>query len=273
MTPEKSEELTAHTYRIVRYIPDLLRDEWVNIGVLLHDRSRGALHLRLMEDAAAFARLRRLHPEVDEAVLRGLAASLTALASRLEGGPAELLAKLDESLSNNLQLSPQRAVRAADAARELERLYETHVVPPERRRRSEQELEGSRASIRRHLRELLAHSGILGRMEVNWSVAEFTFPGDTTRLDFSFRRNGARGFLHALPLMRDAAQAKAFVFTAQRIRERIAAAEFTAVTEAPPPEDGARYTSCAAFLRAQAIEVVPATRLYEYVSRLRGSVQ
>ena len=29
-------------YRILRYMPNLLRDEWVNIGVLLEDTSRRA---------------------------------------------------------------------------------------------------------------------------------------------------------------------------------------------------------------------------------------
>jgi Protein of unknown function (DUF3037) len=28
-------------YRILRYTPNLVRDEWVNIGVLLFDRRRG----------------------------------------------------------------------------------------------------------------------------------------------------------------------------------------------------------------------------------------
>ena len=33
-------------HRILRYVPNLLRDEWVNIGVLLYDPDTGERRLR-----------------------------------------------------------------------------------------------------------------------------------------------------------------------------------------------------------------------------------
>ena len=49
-------------YRILRYMPNPLRDEWVNIGVLLEENSgaRQAMRLamRLIEEPAEFARAR-----------------------------------------------------------------------------------------------------------------------------------------------------------------------------------------------------------------------
>src|SRR5260370_2281491 len=66
-------------YHVLRYTSDLVRDEWVNIGVLLFDPLSGALRLRLVEEQDEYARIRRLQPAADEDVLRGF---LTPLAYR-----------------------------------------------------------------------------------------------------------------------------------------------------------------------------------------------
>src|SRR5258707_4348582 len=58
-------------YHVLRYTSDLVRDEWVNVGVLLFDPLTGALRLRLVEEQDEYARIRRLQPAADEDVLRG----------------------------------------------------------------------------------------------------------------------------------------------------------------------------------------------------------
>jgi len=40
----------ALAYHILRYVPDLIRDEWVNIGVLVFNPETGERRLRLIED-------------------------------------------------------------------------------------------------------------------------------------------------------------------------------------------------------------------------------
>ena len=87
MPPEtmSEEPKNLFRYRILRYMPNLLRDEWVNIGVLLEETSperpapRLAMRLamRLIEEPGEFARVRRLHPDADEDYLRGLVRNLT----------------------------------------------------------------------------------------------------------------------------------------------------------------------------------------------------
>src|SRR5258708_37882687 len=59
-------------YHILRYVPNLVRDEWVNIGVLVFNPRTGERRLRLIEDQVEYTRIRRLHPSVDEAGLRAL---------------------------------------------------------------------------------------------------------------------------------------------------------------------------------------------------------
>src|ERR1700685_4043716 len=65
-------------YRILRYTPNLIRDEWVNVGVLLEETEGSRRAVRLIEEASEIARVRRLHPGVDENLLRALPSGCAA---------------------------------------------------------------------------------------------------------------------------------------------------------------------------------------------------
>src|SRR5712692_8623179 len=69
-TPKASKPSAA--YHLFRYVPNLLRDEWVNIGVLVFHPQTGERRLRLIEDQDEYNRVRRLHTWADEALLRAL---------------------------------------------------------------------------------------------------------------------------------------------------------------------------------------------------------
>jgi hypothetical protein len=89
----KSPSERAFAYRVLRYTPNLVRDEWVNIGVLLFDPSTGERRLRLIEEQDEYNRVRRLHPQADEALLRALRDDLedrfqSASAKSSNGGSA-----------------------------------------------------------------------------------------------------------------------------------------------------------------------------------------
>ena len=76
------ETLQPCAYHVVRYQPNLIRDEWVNIGVLLfipglgpgRGPATGRVRQRWLEEPADLARLRRLHPAADEELLLRLPA-------------------------------------------------------------------------------------------------------------------------------------------------------------------------------------------------------
>src|SRR5712692_2457976 len=144
----------ACAYRILRYTPNLVRDEWVNIGVLLFDPGTGERRLRLIEERDEYNRVRRLHPQADETLLRALRDDLedrfqSVSANGSNGGTAhwqQLLGKWDDTLSNALQLAPQKGVFAADLDAELERLYADHVAM--QRPASRVGAPGSRAQMR-----------------------------------------------------------------------------------------------------------------------------
>jgi len=263
-------------YRVIRYMPNLVRDEWVNIGVLLEElygAGGGARReARWIDEPAEFARVRRLHPAADEALLRALAADFD---TRLHGaggngGPGEYLRRLEDSLSNAVQFAPQKAVLAEDFDTELERLYQAQVSPPRGARGGL--LENTRAWIRARLSDVFRRRGILKKMEKSVRVEEFTQPGDPLRIDYSYRSNGTRGFLHAISLARDPAQAKVLAYTAECIRARVAKTEFTAVLEMEPARENMRHQFVARLFEEQRIAMVPLNRIEKFAEELRVRV-
>jgi hypothetical protein len=196
----------AFSYHTLRYVPNLVRDEWVNIGVLVFNPETGERRLRMIEEADEHSRVRRLHPWADEGLLRALRDDLenrlesTSRIGRSEIPWQNLLGKWEETLSNALQIAPQKGVLGDDLDAELERLYIDQVAVP--RRSSRPGLPGGRAAIRSYCAQVFRQARIWDRIAKSVRVAEFTFPGDPSRLDYSYHRNGTRGFVHTLSVTR-----------------------------------------------------------------------
>jgi len=258
--------LRPFAYHIVRYTPNLVRDEWVNIGVLLSDPSTGRVLRRLMEEPAEFARVRRLHPSADEALLRQLPAEFEAQLGADPGRAQTSLARLEQTLSNAVQLSPQKGLLAEDMDAELDRLYHNHVEPP-RYTRGAEDL-STRNAIRTRANQVFRTAGIWPRLGRHVRIAEFTYPGDPLRIDYTYRRNGTRGFVQALPLGREPGQAKVLAFTADAIRAKLPHSEFVAVTEVAPRQENPRHQFVVGLLEQREIPVLPITRLAEWARGL-----
>jgi len=259
--PEES--LQPCAYHVVRYQPNLIRDEWINIGVLLFDPSSGRVRQRWIEEGADFARLRRLHPSADEELLLGLPAEFDRQFAGREMDAAAILEKFDQTLSNAVQLSPRKGLLARDPDAELERIFREQVEPVREIRRSPAEIR-TRGDLRAQAADYFRSEKILRLMDRGVRVAEFTYPGDPMRIDFSYRRNGTRGFVHSVALGRDPGQAKLLAFTAEAIRGRVDHAEFLAVTEREPARGNTRDEFVTAVLEDKGIRVLPLAALRKW---------
>ena len=150
-----------------------------------------------------------------------------------------VLEKFDQTLSNAVQLSPRKGLLASDLDAELERIFREQVEPVRETRRGVVEIR-TRSDVRAQAADYFRSEKILRLMERGVRVEEFTVPGDPMRIDFSYRRNGTRGFVHAVALGRDPGQAKLLAFTADAIRGRLEHSEFLAVTEREPARGNVR---------------------------------
>jgi hypothetical protein len=257
------EALQPCAYHVVRYQPNLIRDEWVNIGVLLFDPSSGRVLQRWLEEAADFARLRRLHPAADEELLLHLSSEFDRQFSGPAADGAAVLEKFDETLSNAVQLSPRKGLLARDPDAELERLFHEQVEPLRESRRGAAEIR-TRSDLRAQAADYFRSEKILRLMDRGVRVAEFTYPGDPMRIDFSYRRNGTRGFVHSVALGRDPGQAKLLAFTADAIRGRVEHAEFLAVTEREPARGNVRDQFVSGVLADNGVRVMPLPELRKW---------
>ena len=262
----------ACAYRILRYTPNLVRDEWVNIGVLVYDPASGERRLRLVEDPAEYARVRRLHPNADEALLRALRDDIERQFDDANGNWQQVLAKWDTVLSNALQLAPQKGVLTTDLDAELERLYADHVAPPAARG-GVAERAGSRGTLRNYCSQVFRQARLWERLEKNIRLDGFTFPGDPMKLDYGYSRNGTRGFVHALSVTRAPGDAKVLAYTAERMRAKIAASEFAAVTDVTLSADNERHRFVRETLRDAGIEAVAQDGFAVWVAKLRPMIQ
>lgn len=257
-------------YRILRYTPNLVRDEWVNIGVLLFDPQTGERRLRLIEEQEEFNRVRRLHPQADEFLLRALRDDLENRFQSAGGNGSwmQMLAKWDETLSNAVQLAPQKGVFAGDLDAEIERLYADHVAP--QRAPSRVGAPGSRATVRSYCSQVFRQARLWERVEKAVRAEEYTFAGDPMRLDYSYRRNGTRGFVQTLSVTRAPADAKLLAYTAERIAAKARLkTEFAAVTDVALNEGNERHRFVRDTLREVGIEPVPMEGFAVWVAKLK----
>jgi hypothetical protein len=260
-----------YRYQVLRYTPNIERDEWVNIGVLLEEFAGGGVSrqaVRLIEQQSEFARIRRLHPDADEGMLRLLAGDFDSR-MRPSGEGVGYLKKLDGILSNALQLSPHHAVLATDFDAELDRLFHNYVAVPTRTRGGI--IESTRAWIKQRINDVFLRRRV-PKLERGIPVAEFTEPGDPLRLDYGYR-NGVRGFVHAVALGRDPAQPKILAYTAKRVREKIPGCEFTAVTEVEPSHESSRHQFVARLFADEGIQIVPLPKIERFAEDLRLRLQ
>lgn len=276
-----------YTYRVLRYTPNLVRDEWLNIGVLVFDPQTGERRLRLIEEPEEYTRVRRLHPAADESVLRKLRDELEdrlATASQLLAGNGDgqphgngrtdwlkLLGKWDDTLSNLLQLSPEKGVYAGDLDAQTERLYAEHVAPE--RGASRVGAPGSRGMIRSYCAQVLRQARLWDKVQKGLRAEEFTFPGDPMRIDYGYRRNGMRGFVQTLSVTRAPGEVKSLAYTVERIRGKVQASEFTAVTDVHLIAENERHRFVQETLRDAGVEAVAMEGFAVWAAKMRPMIQ
>jgi len=270
----------AFSFHVIRYTSNLVRDEWVNIGVLLFDPYSGELRLRLVESQNEFARVRRLHPGADEEAIRQLRDHLEDRFTiflqneRQEKGSAvspgaalqQVIDKWNATLSNGIQLGPPRGVYADDLDLELDRLYTEQVAPVQVR--SQPGAPASRAGIRSYCSQVWKQAGLWQRIQKSVRVEEFTFAGDPMRIDYAYRKNGTRGFVHTLSVSRSPRDCKEYAHDAKHIAGRIPS-EFTAVTDVALQRDNERHRFVLDTLNDAGIVPIPLDNFAVWVAKLK----
>lgn len=126
-------------YVVVKYVPNLLRDESVNVGVIARDPASGAFDFRFLSRGGV---VKKIWPHADTQIVRHLTRALKETKqSQLTldepvlgraGNPsaADFFSKARREFTGNLQLTSERAVRADDLESALQWAYTNFVAEP-----------------------------------------------------------------------------------------------------------------------------------------------
>src|SRR5574340_268674 len=227
-------DLKQCEFLLLRYMPDAVKEEFVNIGVVLLEEGANFAGVRFTRD---WRRVRCLDPAAGVGVLEAPEADLRGQLARAAEREA-FLAKLQDSCSNVLQLTAPKACLAADPQQELEALARMYL---ERRRAGKREAAG-RQGILGQMRDAFEQAGVWALMLKKIAAAQYTHKGDPLKLDCGYKPNGVIRLFHAVSLESDLDAAKVLAFSFPDLRDGIARvekaqAELTAVVEADLERD------------------------------------
>jgi Protein of unknown function (DUF3037) len=180
---------------LLRYVPHAVRQEFVNIGVLMVEAGANGAVFTDVRFAKDWRRVRSLDPQADVDVIEALLKEIRAEVGEIRDR-AMLLKRMEDSFSNVIQLSAPMQIVAANPAEEIETLASMFVY--------ENKVSATRV--------LTGRGRILGAMRDAWErarVAKFMLPvpvepytkaGDPFTFDFGYNTGTEMKLFHAVSL-------------------------------------------------------------------------
>ena len=181
---------------LLRYVPDAVKGEFVNIGVVMFEpgaNGEGFADVRFMKD---WRKVRCFDPQADiemlEAIERDIRGQLAEMGSR------ELLfRKMEDSFSNIIQLSSPKKCLAEDREQEIAALASIYLETVKPRQRH---LGPGRQRILGQMRQAFEQAGVWKFLMTNIPVSPYTKPGDPFKFDFGYRVGDEIKLFHAVSL-------------------------------------------------------------------------
>jgi hypothetical protein len=226
---------------LIRYVPDVVKGEFVNIGVLLREAGGNASGAGAPDSAAVrftrdWSRVKCMDADADIGLLETLEGEIGArLQMRAQDAPdiKPVMEIFEDTLSNSVQVTEVRACLAESLPAEMEQLMRMYVEPlkvkVDRKRTG-------RAAIAGAMRTEFERAGVWGLMRKRIAASLYTRAGDPMKIDCGYRPNGVIRMFQAVSLEGDVEAAKGLAYSAPQLIEgvqRVEAArlELTAIVE------------------------------------------
>lgn len=213
-------------FYLLRYVPDAVKNEFVNIGVMLREAGRAeTTRVRFTRD---WSRVRCMDPDADTGLLEAIEGEL---AERVHDAGSDALGRskpwmqmLEESLSTGVQMTEARGALAESVAAEMEQLMRLYVEPV--RERAVRRKSG-RAGVVASMRGEFERAGVWELMRKRISASMYTRPGDPLKIDCGYRPGlvsspgGLIRMFQAVSLDGDLEAAKVLSYSAARLRDGV----------------------------------------------------
>ncbi len=261
---------------LIRYVPDVVKGEFANIGVVLREAAPGAdkTDSAVVRFTRDWSRVRCMDAEVDVGLLEALEGEIGArlrMAGKDAPGIKPVMEILQDTLSNSVQVTEVRGCLAESLPAEMEQLMKMYVEPLKvkiSRPRT------GRSAIAGAMRTEFERAGVWGLMRKRIAASLYTRAGDPMKIDCGYRPgsekatpSGVIRMFQAVSLEGDVEAAKGLAYSAPQLIEGVqrvenARLELTAIVEplraVSDIEDEAmeRYRFGVEAMERQAIRVV-----------------
>lgn len=186
---------------LLRYVPDAVKGEFVNIGLVMLESGANDLGLVPFADvrfARDWQRVRCLDPQADMEMMAALEREIRVELATPHGRD-NLLHRL-EDFSNAIQLSPMKGCLAEDPEREIEMMASMYL---EAAKTGEMRVVGGRQRIFVQMQEAFEQAGVL-RLLAPVRAEPYTKKGDPFQFDFGYSVNDGIKLFHAVSLEKSA---------------------------------------------------------------------
>jgi hypothetical protein len=226
---------------LIRYVPDVVKGEFANIGVLLREAGRDdSAVVRFTRD---WARVKCMDADADIGLLEALEGEIGArlrTVGKDAPGIKPVMEILEDTLANSVQMTEVRACLAESLPAEIEQLMKMYVEPL--KVKTERKRTG-RAAIAGAMRTEFERAGVWGLMRKRIAASLYTRAGDPMKIDCGYRTGsreatagGVIRMFQAVSLEGDVEAAKGLAYSAPQLVEGVqrvegAKLELTAIVE------------------------------------------
>ena len=201
-------DLKQFEFYVLRYVPCVAREEFINIAVLLFELRDSGFAFADVRMTSDWRRVYCLDKQVDIEVLQGLGADIRMHLLHPQNIPM-LRRKFEDLFANAIQISARKVCLAADPVREMARLGSIYLEEPQlellpgvARPKSEH------AMILTGIQDALTRAGIWDLRIEKIKAAKYTKKnGDRLLFDFGYVIGPEVRFFQAVPLQTNTNQA------------------------------------------------------------------
>ena len=255
---------------LLRYVPDAVRNEFVNVGLILLPPDSSP-ELRLVKD---WSRVSALDPRADLEMLQAFGDELRLRFDKKEDRELTLQ-KMQDWLSNTLQISESKACLTESPREEADELARLYL---EARKGGTPRSESARQMILRRMEREFKAAGVWQAMSRQIAAAKYTQSGDPLKIDCGYSADSILKMFHAVPLNSDMNSVKALAFTFPRMAEGIRRiegkqAQLTAIVQDSLSEEDQNVQFAREILESQKILIAQVAQLSEIANIAAGEIR
>jgi hypothetical protein len=188
---------------VLRYVPDAVKEEFVNIGVVMFEpgaNGQGFADVRFTRD---WRRIWCLDPQADIEMLEALERDIRRQVVDTHDRET-LIRRLQDSFSNTIQVTPTKACLAEEPSAEIEYLARLYFEGPKPAR---PRVMSGRARILEVMQNAFEQAGVWKLFMHGIPVSPYTKEGDDFAIDCGYRVGNTIKLFHAVSLKRGVDQA------------------------------------------------------------------